>query len=372
MLDAAGLSLQHPPTIIFAGGGSGGHISPGLAIAERVTARSPEAKCIFICSDREIDRVMLRQAGAFFIPVPARPWSTSPRGLWEFFTRFAQTKQIVREVMETERVTHVVALGGFVAAPAVAAARRRAPILLVNLDAPPGKANRLMARKCTKVISAIDLPMMPKFAQQVVGVPVRLRALTPGKPAACRKKLGLDPDMPTLLVTGASQGAGSINDLMIELARTQPDLFSGWQIYHLAGRGNDASVREAYEQHGVRAIVSEFLDHIGLAWGAADLAISRAGASSVTEVAVNAVPTIFLPYPHHADMHQQRNAQPLADAGGAVIMTDAADAQANAKSIAPLLRELMSDQAKRDTMRQNLAARRSPDAAEVIAKMLIG
>src|SRR5690606_13056094 len=131
---------------------------------------------------------------------------------------------------------------------AVAAARRRAPILLVNLDAPPGKANRLMARKCTTVITAIALPMMRRFAKHVVGVPVRLAALTPGKPAACRRKLGLDPDLPTLLVTGASQGAGSINELMIELASSQQRLFDGWQIYHLAGRGNAEAVRAAYKQ----------------------------------------------------------------------------------------------------------------------------
>lgn len=372
MLNDAGLSLQQSPVILFAGGGSGGHISPGLAIAERIKARHADAKCIFICSDREIDRIMLKQAGAFLIPVPARPWSTKPRGLWEFFTRFAQTKQIVREVMETERVTHVVALGGFVAAPAVSAARRRAPILLINLDAPPGKANRLMARKCSTVVTAIELPMMPKFAKRVVGVPVRMIALSPGKPSACRKKLGLNPELPTLLVTGASQGAGSINDLMIELARIQSHLFNNWQIYHLAGRGNDSPVREAYEQHNIRAVVTEFLDHIGLAWGAADLAISRAGANSVAEVAVNAVPTIFLPYPHHADMHQLRNAQPLADAGGAVIVNDAADAVANAKAIAPLLHDLMLQGSKREQMRIAMVNRRGPDAAEVIARMLLG
>lgn len=364
--------MNSTPTILFAGGGSGGHISPGLAIAERIAARHRDAKCIFICSDREIDRVMLRQAEAFFIPVPARPWSTQPRGLWQFITRFAQTRQIVREVIETERVTHLVALGGFVAAPAVAAARRRVPSLLVNLDAPPGKANRMMARKCTKVVTAIELPMMPKFAEQVVGMPVRLRALTPGKQAACRKKLDLDPDTPTLLVTGASQGAGSINELMIALAATNAQLLSDWQVYHLTGRGNSRDVCKAYEEYGIRAVVSEFLDHIGLAWGAADLAISRAGASSVAEVAVNAVPTVFLPYPHHRDMHQLRNAQPLVDAGGAVVVDDAADAQVNVKTGQPVLTELLNNEAKRQAMRSALASRRGPDAAEVIAKMLLG
>jgi len=315
---------------------------------------------------------MLRQAGAFFIPVPARPWSVRPAGFWSFATRYIQTKQIVREIIDSERVTHVVAMGGFVAAPAVAAAPRRVPTLLVNLDAPPGKANRMMARKCTKVISAIELPMKPKFAQRVVGVPVRLRALTPGKASACRKKLSLDPDAPTLLVTGASQGAGSINELMIELARTRGSLFDGWQILHLTGRGQDEPVRQAYEQHGIRAVVCEFLDHIGLAWGGADLVISRAGANSVAEIAINAVPAIFLPYPHHADMHQLRNAQPLVDAGGAVILIDAVNAQDNAAAIEPILRELMGDEHKRSAMRQALAERRGPDAADTIAKMLVG
>lgn len=359
-------------TILFAGGGSGGHISPGLAIAERVAARAPQARCIFVCSDRPIDRHMLKQAGAFFIPVPARPFSTRPRALWQFLTRYIQTKQIVREIIDTEGVTRVVALGGFVAAPALSATPRRVPSLLVNLDAPPGKANRIMARRCTKVVSAVALPTMPKFAENVVGMPVRRNALTPGKPEACRQRLSLEPDLPTLLVTGASQGAGSINSLMIELARSHADLFRNWQIYHLAGRGALQPIRDAYQQAGIRAVVCEFLDHMGVAWGAADLAISRAGASSVAEIAVNAVPAIFLPYPHHADMHQLHNAQPLADAGGAVIINDASDPAANARALLPVLSQLLNEPAKRKEMRSKLMAQRGPDAADTIARMLVG
>jgi UDP-N-acetylglucosamine--N-acetylmuramyl-(pentapeptide) pyrophosphoryl-undecaprenol N-acetylglucosamine transferase len=156
-------------------------------------------------------------------------------------------------------------------------------------------------------------------------MPIRRRAIATGSPGKCRARLGLDVDRPTLLVTGASQGATSINEFMIALIQCDPKMFADWQVCHLSGQGADESMRAAYKRAKVRAVVQPFLNEMGLAWGAADLAISRAGASSVAEAAHNAVPTVFLPYPYHEDMHQKHNAQPLVDLGGAFIATDFID-----------------------------------------------
>jgi UDP-N-acetylglucosamine--N-acetylmuramyl-(pentapeptide) pyrophosphoryl-undecaprenol N-acetylglucosamine transferase len=246
------------------------------------------------------------------------------------------------------------------------------PILLVNLDAPPGKANRWMAKRCTQIVSAIDLPTLPGFASQVVGMPIRRRALAPASQADCRARLNLLPNLPMLLVTGASQGATSINTMMAELARTAPRMFDGWQILHLTGHGADVDVRNAYEQSNIRATVQPFLHDMGLAWGAADLAISRAGANSVTEIAHNAVPAIFLPYPYHKDMHQRHNAQPLIELHGAVMEDDRVDAATNARHIGPLIESLIHDAARRTHMRDALRAHAWPDAALTIARMLVG
>ena len=358
--------------MLFAGGGSGGHISPGLAIAERLSELAPHARAIFVCSQRTIDATMLRDAGVSFVPIPATPLSVRPLAAMRFVRAFFRSKRMVQQVIEREGVSHVVLLGGFIAAPAASAARAsRVPVMLVNLDVPPGKANRLMARRCDTVISAIDLPAMPQFAHRVTGMPIRRNTLAPADPATCRRELGLDPDRLTLLVTGASQGATSINQFMIELARAKPTIFEQWQVYHLAGQGQDEAVRKAYKDAGVRAAVAPFQHRMGLAWGAADLAISRAGASSVAEAAQNAVPTLFLPYPYHKDMHQKHNAAPLEKLGGAIIETDRIEPLENVKTVGSTLEDLMRDAAQRNAMRAKLRQHQFPDAAATIAQLLL-
>jgi UDP-N-acetylglucosamine--N-acetylmuramyl-(pentapeptide) pyrophosphoryl-undecaprenol N-acetylglucosamine transferase len=369
--------MEQAPSIIFAGGGSGGHLAPGLAIDERLRELSAQARSMFLCSNRAIDAAMLGEAGVRFTALTATPPSIRPAAALRFVRNFRASQRQAREIMQREQATHVVALGGFVAAPIVKAARTlRIPTLLVNLDSPPGKANRWMARFCDRVVSAVPLPDMPGFASQVVGLPVRRRAIAPAGPDECRARLGLKPNVPVLLVTGASQGATSINALMVELARTAPSLFDGWQVLHLTGHGVDEPLRAAYTQAGIAAAVLPFLHEMGLAWGAADLAISRAGANSVAEIALNAVPTVFLPYPYHKDMHQRHNAQPLVNlggpgTGGAVMETDLIDPAANARHLTPILQSLMRDSSRRQGMREVLRAHPMPDAALTIARMLV-
>lgn len=358
-------------SIIFAGGGSGGHISPGLAIAERLKEISPETRSIFVCSQRAIDATMLTDARAEFVPIPATPPSIKPLAASRFVMNFIKSKRNVRRLIRDRQVNHVVALGGFIAAPAVSAAKSAGvPVMLINLDAPPGKANQWMAKRCDEVFSAIEIPMMPQFASRVVGMPIRRRALAPGDAPLCRSRLRVPIDTYTLFVTGASQGATSINSFMTALAQSQPELFRGWHVYHLAGHGADGPIRAAYESAGVSATVEPFLNDIGLAWGAADLAISRAGASAVAEAAANAVPTLFLPYPYHKDMHQKHNAQPLVKLGGAVMAVDQIDAIANVREVGPALAALMNDASRREQMKNALVKHRRQDAAMTIARML--
>lgn len=360
--------MSSAPAIIFAGGGSGGHISPGLAIAERIASQRPDADRVFVCSERPIDREMLQEAGEDFVTIPATPPIMRPASLWRFLRTHLRSRSMVRELIQQRHITHVIALGGFVAAPAAVAGHQLGiPVTLVNLDSPPGKANRWMRAKCEHVFSAVDVPEPRGFADEVVGLPLRQRALAPGDAAACRKELQLDPDRPTLLVTGASQGATSINEMLIELLRHRSELFHGWQVLHLAGRDGDEPVRAAYQEAGVPGRVEPFLHEIGLAWGAADVAVSRAGANSVAEIAANRVPAIFIPYPHHADRHQERNAAPLAKVGGAMIVEDRITPKASAALLQPALRKLMNDPAKRATMRERLESLPFSDAAARIA-----
>ena len=158
-------------------------------------------------------------------------------------------------------------------------------------------------------------------------------------------------------------------------ARSHRDLLAHWQVLHLAGPRSTPSVAEleaGYAQAGVRAKVLPFLNRMGLAWGAAELALSRAGANSVAEAEVNRVPTVFVPYPYHADLHQKANAQPLVEAGAAVLAIDAVNVPGNMRAIGEPLAQLLADGRLRDRMEAALRERRMPDAAEAIARTVLG
>lgn len=358
--------------IVFAGGGSGGHLSPGLAIAERIDDIAPTIDIAFLCSRRAIDATMLGEAGRTFVPITASGLSLHPMRMLQFVRDFRAGRKEAGRWFAAHQTDAVLALGGFVAAPVVAAARAQGiTTIMLNLDDPPGKANRFMTRWCDAIWSAIELPGQPGFAMRVTGMPIRRRALTVDDAVTCRRALGFDPDRPVLLVTGASQGATSINNLMRYIAANEPELLGGWQILHLTGERDAGAIREAYDQAGLAATVKPFEHQMALAWGAADLAISRAGASSVAEAAANGVPTIFLPYPHHRDKHQKRNAQPLVDAGGAVVVEDRDDTLATLSDLRPALRALLNHPEQRLAMRTAMQRKQPGDAAEAVANLLL-
>lgn len=363
-------------TIAFAGGGSGGHLSPGLAIAERMVEAAPGVRPLFLCSTRAIDAQMLGDAGVQFRPIPAEGLSWKPAGLLRFARGYVRGVQAARRVLRDEGVEHVVSLGGFVTGPVTAAASALGiPITLVNLDATPGRANRVAARRAQRVISACETPGLPKFAEAIVGMPLRRSAMAPAGRAECRGRLGLDPVRPCLLVTGASQGASSLNAFMAAFALKHRALLAHWQILHLAGPKSSPSAADidaAYARAGVKALVLPFLNEMGLAWGAAELALSRAGANSVAEAEANGVPTVFVPYPYHRDLHQEANAAPLVKAGAAVLAYDRLDVAVNMKSIGEPLEALLSDGRIRDEMENALRARPQVDAADAIARGILG
>ncbi|MCH2133156.1 MAG: UDP-N-acetylglucosamine--N-acetylmuramyl-(pentapeptide) pyrophosphoryl-undecaprenol N-acetylglucosamine transferase [Phycisphaerales bacterium] len=363
------------PRVLIVGGGSGGHISPGLAVAESLAGRG--VHCHFLCSQRSIDSTMLTQAGVSFEPVPARPFSTRPQGLLKCLLGMHQSSRRVKTLVSQTPCDGVLMLGGFVAASTMPgfvassrAGRLNGPIVLLNLDRVPGKANRRVARHADVVLSAVDT-LQSGFASRITGLPIRSAAQRPGTPEHCREALGLQPDTPVIFVTGASQGASSLNRLMQRILEAHCMPVDSYQVLHLSGSQADAALEQQYAQAGVPAVVLPFLDHMGLAWGAATVAISRAGANSVGEVQANAVPTIFLPYPHHRDRHQFHNAQPLVDAGGACIVEDDDDHQ-TAMAVAELTRSLLGDSSKRAAMITALAAQSTQEAADQVASTLVG
>ena len=365
-------------SVVFAGGGSGGHIFPGLAIAEALGDLASDdpalgsVHCVFICSERAIDAQILSAAGESFEPIPARPFSLHPKGFLRFALSWPGAVQRAGRVMRHERANtdeiQLVAVGGFAAAPAVQAAKKLGvPVTMLNLDAAPGKANRWIASHASRVLTTMDVG-----ESHWTRIPpiVRKGVVSQSTPQTCRSRFGLEPDAPTLLVTGGSQGAGTITQLMIKLCET--DILAGWQVIHQASTQDAVAITQAYANGNVRAWVQPFIGDMASALTAADLAISRAGAGSVAEARAARLPTLFMPYPFHRDQHQKLNAQPLVDAGAAVLADDLIDPARNASTIGVMLSELLNDEAARLSMRENLERLGPTDGARVVANVVLG
>lgn len=348
-------------SLVFAGGGTGGHLFPALAIME---AAGEDA--LFLCSDRPLDAQILTREGVRFRPIKARPISSKPVAMAKLVLGWGGAVRTARRAIREMEAPIVVAMGGYVAAPVVQAARaERVPVLLVNLDAVPGKANRWVARRATRVVTAAPVE---RFDWERIPPIVRASAVGDDMRAS-RGAFGLDPDTNTLLVCGGSQGARSINLFMAAFVDHHTDLFADWQVIHQCGEKDEADVRFAYEASSVRAVVRPFIDPMGPAWGAATLAVSRAGAGSVAEAWANHVPTIFMPYPHHRDQHQRKNAEALGE--GCVIVRDRIVPQGNLGGEAgERLKALMSDEGGRGRMRSALERLGPTDGAARVASAL--
>ncbi len=371
-----------PPTFIFAGGGTGGHLYPGLAIARELGALTgPDTRCVFLCSSRPIDASILSAASAEFHPISAQPFSLRPHALWRFANSWGlairQTRSVIRDERARNANLRLIALGGFVAAPAVQAAIAEGlPVALINLDAAPGKANRWMSSRLRSRPGALaftTFPVSHPFARwwQTVAPIVRREAAPDCTREEARARLGLDPGRPTLMVTGASLGARSINDLLPAFITAHPAALAHWQVLHQTGTDDNTALTAAYAAASMPAIVTKFVPNMGLWWRAADLALARAGAGLVAEAWANAVPTLFLPYPYHQDQHQRLNAQALVRIGGALVETDRITPAANLAAIGPALLDLLSNPAQRAAMSAAIRTLGPANGAAQIAAALL-
>lgn len=336
--------------------------------------RSPQTRVRFLHSRRPLDSVIMQQNGQVGEVIPAEPFGTRPLVLWRFLTHWGRAVREARRVLreckrEAERVI-VVTVGGFVAAPVAQAARaERVSVVLINLDAVPGKANRMIARRALRSWTTSDYKCPPSWER--VRPLVRATAVSNLPRSACRAEFGLDMETPTLFVTGASQGARSINQFMRAFVAEHPDVLRGWQVLHQSGAYASEGVEASYRDAGIVARVVDFVDNMASAWRASDLVLCRAGANTVAEAWANRVPAVFLPYPYHRDEHQRHNAQPLVDAGAAIVCRDQVDSQANLREAGERLRELIGDAGRRDRMRGALEGLGPADGASTIAEAIL-
>lgn len=354
------------PVVAIACGGTGGHLFPGLAVAEALQEQGCEP--LLLVSPKEVDQQAVRSLRGMRVEtLPAVGLSRG--GVGRFAAGFVRSWAAARTLFRATPPRAVLAMGGFTSAPPVLAGKGRGAVTFFHeANAIPGRANRWLAHVVDEAFVGFARATDHLFMQRVTTTGTPVRSQFAALPAAgCRTALGLAADRPVLLVVGGSQGASGINSLVIaaqaRLAQEVPEL----QVVHLTGSEDFEKVRAAWATTGLKTVVRPFLTEMELALGAATVAVSRAGASSLAEFAAVRLPSILVPYPAAVDNHQFYNAQSLVCTGAARLLEQRG---ATGGQLAELVVGLLRDGAARQSMSEALGAWHFPDAAAVIARRI--
>jgi UDP-N-acetylglucosamine--N-acetylmuramyl-(pentapeptide) pyrophosphoryl-undecaprenol N-acetylglucosamine transferase len=361
--------------IFFAGGGTGGHIYPALAVAEKIAELDPIAKIHFFISSRDIDKHVLSKTTFEYTTLPAIGFSIRPDRLIRFCSSFLSSYKIAANTLTKCNNPIVVGIGGFVAAPVCRAAYKlKIPLLLLNVDIIPGKANKFIGRWAQQIFVQFE-ETTEYFGRQkskvtVAGCPLRNSFEKPN-PQRAKETLGLDSKKKILLITGASTGSQNINRTVCSLLDKLSDYADSWQIVHLTGRANFDQAKSCYANAPIRNRVVDYYDDMADLLAAADIVIGRSGAVSVAEYAAAGVPSICMPYPYHKDMHQYLNAGKLVDAGAAVIVDDIGEDKDRQDWLWEELKPLLKDEKKRLQMKNACKTIARKNAAKIIAEAVL-
>ena len=352
-------------SVVLAGGGTGGHIEPALAFAECLRRHDPDVRITCLGTPKGLEAEIIPARGWHLELVPAYPLPRRPGAdLLRTPGRMARAMRATRSVLDRVEADAVVGFGGYVAVPAYLAAwRRGTPLVVHEKDTPPGFGNKLGARLTPYV--GLGFPHQHEVKGRLVGVPLRPAIATldrPARRAEAREFFGLDPDRRTLLVTGGSQGARSINLAVTGAAAALAA--AGVQVLHLTGARN-AEVQPI--PAGVPYVTVPFTDRMDLAYAAADLMIGRGGAMTCAELAAVGLPAVYVPYPH-GNGEQRRNALPVVEAGGGLLVEDAALTPAWIEgTVVPLL----TDAPRLDAMSDAAARYGRRDGDEMLRDLLL-
>ena len=347
--------------LLIAGGGTGGHLFPGVAIAEELRARDPDAAITFVGTKRGIEARVLPDLGWNLELIEVSGLKTvGALGAIRGLLRLPKALWQARKVVKAFKPDAVVGVGGYASGPVVLMARLRGiPTAICEQNSIPGLTNKILGR----VVRAVFLSFQesarffkPKKIQ-LTGNPVRRELV--------QKLLAAPPpagERVHILVSGGSLGAVAVNELaaraLIELCKTTPVT-----ITHQTGEKDLAATTKRYADAGVTADCRAFIKDMATTYLAADLVIGRAGATTVAELAIAGKPAIFIPYPFAADNHQEINAREMADAGAALMFRQA---ELTADKLLAALTPLVADAAQRAAMGAKMMALAKPNAAAAV------
>ena len=360
--------------VIVSGGGTGGHIFPAVSIANAIRKLRPDAKILFVGAQGRMEMQRVPAAGYDIKGLPIRGFY---RPLWKpsnigVAIDYLRSKWMAKKLLREFRPDAAVGVGGYASSAALGAANSLGiPTLIQEQNSYAGLANKQLAGKAAKICVAYEgmERFFPKDKIMMTGNPVRQSLLetTLTREDAVRS-FGLDPDRKTILIVGGSLGARTVNESVLQ----HLDLIgqSGVQFVWQTGKYYYADIKERLSKLTAQLsnlIVTDFITDMGAAYRAADLVISRAGASSISEFCLIGKPVILVPSPNVAEDHQTKNALALANRDAALYVKDA-DAPA---SLLPLAINTVNDSAKLQSLSDNVRKLALPDSADIIAREVI-
>lgn len=355
--------------LLIAGGGTGGHLFPGIAVAEEFLSRDPSNKVLFVGTERGIEARVLPRLGfrhEFIAAAGIRKMNrlSQLKGLAMLLYGYSQSRKILRD-FDPDLVLGV---GGYASGPVVLAARglqiRR---FIHEQNAIPGLTNKFLARYAEKIFVSLDesQKFFPKGKLVLTGNPVRKEIMAEMLcPVVDRK----EPDTFNLLIFGGSSGAHSINMAVIDalpLLGVEKELLS---ITHQTGERDLQEVRAAYEKAQFHGKVVPFIEDMAAAYSEADLVICRAGATTIAEVTASGKPCVFIPYPHAVDDHQRLNAEALLKKQAGFMLLER---ELSGESLAGQIRELMNDPQQLRLVGDNARGLAQVDAARTIVDEML-
>lgn len=356
--------------VLFTASGTGGHLIPAIRLARGVQRKKDDCRILFVGGKRGLERQMITAAGFELVLIPARgfvrrqPWKNLPV-LWALFTSLLACRRIIRQFTPDVAV----GTGGYVTGPVIRAAHRaQVPTLIHEQNRQPGLTTRWLSRMadvtCVAFAETAALLAHPERAK-TTGNPIDSETITQDRTAVAAE-IGVAPDRPTILITGGSQGAQSIN-ANIAGSLEQDSLPGGYQlIWQTGARDYDAYKKFHAPEKGI--LVQPFLDNLARVMAAADLVIARAGALTIAEITARGLPAILVPYPFAAADHQTANAQALAEAGAGVLVPDA---KLERIDLLQHSTEIMADRNRMKEMSEHSKKLGCPRATEMIVDEIL-
>ncbi len=352
--------------IILAGGGTGGHLFPGIAVFEELRRREPDLEALFVGTARGIETKVIPQLGERLVCLDVGPLKGRTRG--EFAKNLLGLPQAgveAAKLLRSFRPNLVIGVGGYAAGPMVGtAALLGIPTALLEQNAHVGLTNRLLARVVDRAYLSFEetLRYFPTGRGHVVGNPIRRSFVGLGNMARM-DPAGFEMRARKILVMGGSQGARALNQVVPEALAKAGLAAKGVEIVHQAGHAMCDAVRAKYEELGLNATVTPFIDDLAKVYSSAALIIGRAGASSLAEICAVGRPSILIPFPKAADDHQWHNAQALASRGAALAIREA---ELTTDLLADHVLRLLAQPELRRSMADAARAMGKPDAAAAI------